>query len=142
MQGAANSAEFALISEWRTVRSSYLFWPEIPREWEARRLGSRALKGTPSRHLFDDAITASKGTVFALNGMAPKALMASIRRRRPCEATVLAMDSMGLRIPDVVSQWTTSTWVIVGSETSALSKSLTEGGVSSGVSRLIQLRPR
>ena len=60
--------------------------------------------GTPSKHLFDEAATASNVTFLLLSGSAPNALIASINKDKFFCSTKLAISSMGLRIPDVVSQ--------------------------------------
>ena len=73
--------------------------------------------GTPSMHLFDEAATAfERQPRRASSGMAPKALMASMRQRpavAPHQVGELA--GIGLRMPEVVSQWIVKTWVIAAS---------------------------
>jgi hypothetical protein len=93
------------------------------------------MPGTPSRHLFEEAASASKGTEAASIGSAPKALIASIRRLRPAAATTAAISRIGLRMPEVVSQWTAATWVMAGSALSRRFSSAGSGGTSSAVSQ-------
>ena len=86
---------------------------------QVQSLQSRILTpGTPSKHLFDEAATASNGTARASSGRAPKALIASINRRRPARATTAAISATGWRTPEVVSHCTTATWVTAGSAAS------------------------
>ena len=65
--------------------------------------------GTPSKHLFDEAATASKDKFSALKGNAPKALIASMKKDKFFLFTKSAMDLIGFSIPDVVSQYTPKT---------------------------------
>ena len=78
----------------------------------SRRQSTKPRPGTPSMHLFEEAATASKVTARESSGSAPKALMASTRRRLPCRAAISAISSIGLRMPLVVSHCTAKTWVI------------------------------
>ena len=64
--------------------------------------------GTPSKHLFDEAATASKVIVLELKGSAPKALIASMNKDKFFISTNFAISSIGFKIPDVVSQYTLS----------------------------------
>jgi hypothetical protein len=68
------------------------------------RISTKPMPGTPSRHLFEDAASASNGTEAASIGSAPKALIASISRLRPAAFTAAAISAIGLRMPEVVSQ--------------------------------------
>ena len=72
----------------------------------------RPIPGTPSKHLPDDAIIALQIVSFTSNLIAPNVLMASISNRHPDPATTAAISSIGFKIPEVVSQWTTTTSVI------------------------------
>jgi hypothetical protein len=90
--------------------------------------------GTPSRHLLDEATSASYGTRPASRGSAPKALMASTSRRRPWRAVTTAISSTGFSTPEVVSHWITATCVMAGSAASAASRAAADTGVSSAVS--------
>ena len=67
--------------------------------------------GTPSKHLFDEAATASKVIVLELKGNAPKALIASMNSDKFFISTNFAISSIGFKIPDVVSQYTAKTCV-------------------------------
>ena len=67
--------------------------------------------------------------------------MESTSRRRPWRATISATSAMGLRMPDVVSQWTAKTWLIALSSPSIRSSRARSGGVSSGVSSDAVARP-
>ena len=67
--------------------------------------------------------------------------MESTSRRRPCLATMPATSTIGLRMPEVVSQWTAKTCVIALSSTSICSSRARSGGVSSGVSSEAVARP-
>jgi hypothetical protein len=49
------------------------------------------------------------GRTRASIGRAPKELIASTIRARPCRRTTAAISSNGFRMPDVVSQWTMAT---------------------------------
>jgi hypothetical protein len=73
--------------------------------------------------------------------MAPKALMASIRKLRSWRAVTSASFSIGFRMPEVVSQWTPATWVIWGSAARAWPSASGSQGVSSGVSRTVLAVP-
>src|SRR5260370_1161085 len=107
------------------VFSSTWNWSKRPRESEGElplQASSASLRqmtkprpGTPSRHLLEEAASASKATSRASSGRAPKALMASISRRRPALATIAATSATGVSTPDVVSHWTTATWLMAGS---------------------------
>ncbi len=88
----------------------------------------------------EDATRASKGTRRASSGMAPKALIASISRRRPCRAVTAAISSTGFSTPEVVSQCTTTTCVTAGSRASAASSAAGSAGWSSAVSWTTQAR--
>ena len=65
--------------------------------------------GTPSKHLFEEAATESNDKFFVLKGNAPKALIASIKKDKFFLFTKSAIDLIGFRIPDVVSQYTPKT---------------------------------
>ena len=101
----------------------------------------KPMPGEPSRHLLDEATAASKRIARASRGIAPKALMASISRARPWRAVTSATASSGLRMPEVVSQWTTATWLMAGSAASARSSASGSFGTSSGVSWTEYSRP-
>ena len=76
------------------------------------------MPGTPSRHLFDDATSASNWTSRASMGRAPKELIASTSNERPCSATTRATSASGFNTPEVVSQCTRATCEMLGSLTS------------------------
>ena len=97
--------------------------------------------GTPSRHLLELATTASNGVIRASSGSAPKALIASISSGRPWAAQTSATACTGLRMPDVVSQWTTATWVISGSRCKVASSAAGSTGTSSSHCMLAAARP-
>ena len=72
-----------------------------------------------------------------------RARRAAARRRRssnrpasclPCCCASAPISAIGLRMPEVVSQWTAKTWVIAASAFSRRSTAARSGGVSSGVS--------
>src|SRR5262249_58215143 len=108
-------AFFSIAVHW-SYRSSASEWA-LPFEAASAALAAmtKPTPGTPSMHLFDDAATASTAISRTSSGRAPKALMESISRRRPARATTLATSAIGLWTPEVVSQWTTKTWLMAGS---------------------------
>ena len=58
---------------------------------------TKPMPGTPSRHLLEEAATASKAISRASTGRAPKALMESMSRRRPARATTAATSAIGIQ---------------------------------------------
>ena len=67
--------------------------------------------GTPSKHLLDDAATESNLISLQLRERAPNALIASMNKDFFFIATKFAISFIGFRMPEVVSQYTTSTCV-------------------------------
>ena len=67
--------------------------------------------GTPSKHLFEEAATASNCKFFILKGNAPNALIASMKKDNFFLLTKSAIGLIGFNIPEVVSQYTAKTWV-------------------------------
>src|SRR5678809_212607 len=53
-------------------------------------------------------------------GMPPKLLIASTMKAQRCAFAICPSSTRGFRMPVVVSQWTTATWVIAGSAATAL----------------------
>ena len=98
------------------------------------------IPGDPSRHLLLDATTASNGVLDVSSGRTPNELIASISRDRRCSAVTFATVSIGFKMPDVVSQWTTATWVIAGSAASCRPSSSVSTGRSSVVSSIVYAR--
>ena len=80
-----------------------------------RRAITKPKPGTPSMHLLAEDTMASKQTDPISSGSAPKALMESIRSLRPARSTASDISATGLRMPELVSQWTSRTWVMSGS---------------------------
>ena len=72
--------------------------------------------------------------------MPPKELMASTCRRRPAALTAAARSASGLRMPVVVSQWTSATSVMSGSAASRSATSAAVGGTVSSVSNTLWAR--
>ncbi len=66
-------------------------------------------------HLFADETTASQGSRARSSGSAPNALIESSRSLRPFSAVTAAISSTGFRMPDEVSQCTSTTCVMAGS---------------------------
>ncbi|MCY1463925.1 hypothetical protein D9M71_818880 [compost metagenome] len=99
------------------------------------------MPGTPSRHLPEAAISASKGIWRASIGNAPNELMASMIRRLPWRWITWAISASGLRMPVLVSQWIKATWVTAGSAASRRSTSAAVVGWSSAVSKVLWARP-
>ena len=93
-------------------------------------------------HLLADDTTASNGTSEGDSGRAPKADMESIRNRRPACRVADAMALIGLSMPELVSQWTATTWVIAGSRSRASVMSVPQSGWPSPFSRTVEARPR
>ncbi|MNJ76877.1 hypothetical protein D3C77_742590 [compost metagenome] len=80
---------------------------------------------------------ASKGTSRASIGSAPNELMASMIRRLPWRAMTAAISASGLRMPVLVSQWISATWVMLASAASRRSTSPAVVGWSSAVSKVL-----
>ncbi|MNN59728.1 hypothetical protein D3C81_1748670 [compost metagenome] len=84
--------------------------------------------GIPSMHLLAEDTTTSKAISLMVNGTAPKELIASMIRLLPCAFTTSAISRSGLRMPELVSQWTRKTLVMSGLSLSRASTSSGCGG--------------
>ncbi|MNG33037.1 hypothetical protein D3C84_1191850 [compost metagenome] len=62
-------------------------------------------------------------------------------RRLPCCAMTWAISGSGLRMPVLVSQWISATWVMLASARSRRSTSAAVVGSSSAVSKVLKERP-
>ena len=67
--------------------------------------------------------------------------MASTMKTLPRAFTAWAISSMGLTMPEVVSQWMTQTWLMAGSASSAAATSSAVGAALSPLSILTTGRP-
>ena len=85
-------------------------------------------------HLFDEAAIASGVIACASIGSAPNALIELSRKLLRYFCASAPMSRIGLRMPDVVSQWTEKMCVIAGVSLRMRSTAARSGGVSSGVS--------
>ncbi|MCY1395404.1 hypothetical protein D9M71_103490 [compost metagenome] len=79
-------------------------------------------------HLLAEDTSTSKATSFTVSGTAPKELMASTIRLLPWAFTTSAIARSGLRMPELVSQWTRKTLVTSGLAFSRTSTSSGCGG--------------
>src|SRR6202140_2041368 len=133
---------FCMYCHWssRSMASEPLLPAE--RSSSVRRAMTKPMPGTPSRHLPDAAMSASKRMVRASIGMAPKELIASMIKPRPRFATTVAISGRGFRIPVPVSQCTCATCVIAGSAPSAASIRAGSAGSCSPCARTAASRPR
>ena len=82
-------------------------------------------------HLFDEETRKSMPMPGKSMGIAPKELMASTTNVLPNSLAAWPIGSIGLSMPLVVSQCTTTTCVIAGSAASAARTSATAGGCDS-----------
>ena len=84
---------------------------------------------------------ACAGRVARSMGRIAKLDMASTIKARPAFAQTAATASSGLRMPVVVSQWTTATWVISGEWVRSSARAMGSTGWSSSNRRALAVRP-
>ena len=99
------------------------------------------MPGTPSRHLPLAAISASKRTLRASIGSAAKLLIASTIRPLPCRSHTAATSASGFSTPAPVSQWISTTWVMLASVRRWSSSTAGDTGASSAKATVVTRRP-
>jgi hypothetical protein len=104
-------------------------------------MNTKPMPGTPSRHLPLAATSASKRVLRASISSAANELIASTIRPRPSRSQRSAIGCSGFSTPAPVSQWISTTCVMLGSARSAASVAATDTGCASSKGSSVQRRP-